>query len=407
MTKRNCNLKPVVKQGRKPNTQQSFIDRANLKHKGRYNYDRVVYINSHANVEIVCALHSMFLQSPTAHLRGQGCPECARLANPHRTTLKSFIEKAESIHGKGRYNYDNVVYKNTKTKVDITCNRCLTAFQVNPNAHTSSKSGCRVCKYADATVTQAEFVRRSELAHGKGRYNYDKAIYVKGCLKVKIFCNTCKDYFLQGAGDHMSGKTCAQCYFADKRLTQNEFLERCYVKHGSASFDYSKSVYYDSFKPVVIGCNTCGTEFKQTPTSHLASFICCPSCVDDYKGFNRGSFDLHCKVNNNGNGKLYVIKACDNGKVFFKVGITSHDRLAVRFKGWKAMPYVYHVLYEISGDSSYIYNLENQLQRILKGSSYIPSIGFGGHLTECFTTIKPIEQLLKKLSSTEQLQLIA
>lgn len=407
MTKRNCNLKPPVKQGRPAITAERFIEKAKAVHGDRFQYTNVCYVNSTTKVEIECSIHKTFLQSPSAHLSGQGCPHCAKLITAKKVTTEQFIAKAEKVHGKGRYDYSNVVYNGNKVKVEIGCTSCGETFYQKPNAHVSAKMGCRTCKYKDATVTQDEFVRRSELAHGKGRYNYDKAVYTKSSLKVKIFCNNCNDYFLQVAGDHMAGKTCAQCYFADKRLTQAEFLERCYAKHGSMAFDYSKSVYYDSFKPVIIGCNNCGSDFEQSPTNHLSTFICCPSCVDDHKGFNRSAFELRCKANSGGNGKLYVIKACDNGTVFYKVGITSHNRIAVRFKGWKAMPYVYHVLYELSGNSSYIYNLEKQLHRLLRGNSYIPSISFGGHLTECFTTIKPIEQLLKKLSRTEQLQLIA
>ena len=405
MTKRNCNLKPSVKQGRPAITTERFIEKARAVHGCKFSYHNVCYVNNKTKVEIECSTHKTFLQSPSAHLSGQGCPHCAKLITAKKVTTEQFIAKAEKLHGKGRYDYSKVEYKGNKVKVEIGCTSCGETFYQKPNAHVSAKMGCRTCKYKDATVTQAEFVRRSELAHGKGRYNYDKAIYTKSSLKVKIFCNNCNDYFLQVAGKHMAGQSCVQCYFADKRLTQAEFLERCYAKHGVDRFDYSNAEYHDSHLEVDIKCNDCGTNFKQSPTNHLKSSGCA-ACSNETKGFDRRSFELRCKVNNNGNGRLYVIKACDNGNVFYKVGITSHNKLSVRFKGWKAMPYVYHVLHEVDGQPDFIYNLETQLHRLLSRYNYKPSIDFRG-VTECFTTIKPIEKLLKQLSSTEQLQLIA
>ena len=70
------------------------------------------------------------------------------------------------------------------------------------------------------------------------------------------------------------------------------------------------------------------------------------------------------------------------------------------------MPYDYTTEYEIEGEAGYIYDLEVKLHLLLKNKSYEPSIKFRGY-TECFTTIKLVERLLKELSNTGQLQLIA
>ena len=70
------------------------------------------------------------------------------------------------------------------------------------------------------------------------------------------------------------------------------------------------------------------------------------------------------------------------------------------------MPYEYSVECVIDGEAGYIYDLEVKLHLLLKNKSYEPSIKFRGY-TECFTTIKPITRLLKELSNTDQLQLIA
>jgi hypothetical protein len=56
--------------------------------------------------------------------------------------LKNFIEKGKSIHGDGRYDYSNVVYKNVDTKVEIKCNKCGTTFFNTPYRHLNERRGC-------------------------------------------------------------------------------------------------------------------------------------------------------------------------------------------------------------------------------------------------------------------------
>ena len=41
-----------------------------------------------------------------------------------------------------------------------------------------------------------DFIRKAKDIHGD-KYNYDEVIYVDDRTKVKIYCNTCKDYFWQ------------------------------------------------------------------------------------------------------------------------------------------------------------------------------------------------------------------
>jgi len=45
-------------------------------HADRYCYDFVKYINDKTKVKILCLTHGLFEQTPSNHLRGQGCPKC-------------------------------------------------------------------------------------------------------------------------------------------------------------------------------------------------------------------------------------------------------------------------------------------------------------------------------------------
>jgi very-short-patch-repair endonuclease len=65
-----------------------FILEANKKHNNLYDYSLVEYTGSKTKVKIICQKHGIFEQTPSNHLKGQGCPHC----------LKSFGEnKVESF----------------------------------------------------------------------------------------------------------------------------------------------------------------------------------------------------------------------------------------------------------------------------------------------------------------------
>lgn len=53
-----------------------FLAKANIKHGNKYDYSKVKYVNVRTKVNITCLEHGDFLQTPHAHLAGQGCPQC-------------------------------------------------------------------------------------------------------------------------------------------------------------------------------------------------------------------------------------------------------------------------------------------------------------------------------------------
>lgn len=57
-------------------------------HGERYDYSKVVYVQSHTKVTIICPEHGEFQQTPTNHKAGRGCPKCARLERIARKKRK-------------------------------------------------------------------------------------------------------------------------------------------------------------------------------------------------------------------------------------------------------------------------------------------------------------------------------
>lgn len=56
-----------------------FISKAQSRHLHEtYNYSHVRYISAREKVEILCKEHGPFWQTPNIHLRGGGCPRCAK-----------------------------------------------------------------------------------------------------------------------------------------------------------------------------------------------------------------------------------------------------------------------------------------------------------------------------------------
>lgn len=74
---RGCNMCGIVtvhNQQRKSN--DTFISSAIKIHGNKYDYSQVNYKSSRDKVCIICPTHGIFWQTPDAHLRKHGCPEC-------------------------------------------------------------------------------------------------------------------------------------------------------------------------------------------------------------------------------------------------------------------------------------------------------------------------------------------
>lgn len=64
---------------------EMFVVNAQRIHRDKYDYSKVVYINTHTPVIITCPKHGDFTQKPNTHISsGCGCPVCARENHPGR-----------------------------------------------------------------------------------------------------------------------------------------------------------------------------------------------------------------------------------------------------------------------------------------------------------------------------------
>ena len=129
-----------VKGKRRSFSKEEFIKKTRKVHGDKYDYSKVNYVNNYTKVCIICHEHGEFWQTPSAHLRGQGCPKCK--SKKQTCTTDEFIAKAKKIHG-DKYDYSKVNYLNRKTKVCIICPDHGEFWQT-PNHHLSG-CGCPKC----------------------------------------------------------------------------------------------------------------------------------------------------------------------------------------------------------------------------------------------------------------------
>lgn len=111
-------------------------------HGDKFEYTRVNYVTARQKVEIYCKEHGgYFWQTPTGHLGGKGCRQCADKANTKTTA--EFIAASIRIHG-DKYCYTNTVYTQNKNKILIHCNSCNREFEQVASSHLRGK-GCIYC----------------------------------------------------------------------------------------------------------------------------------------------------------------------------------------------------------------------------------------------------------------------
>lgn len=131
-------------------TTDEFIEKAKAVHGDKYDYSKVVYVNTKSKVSIICPKHGLFLQSPNDHLENRGCKKCGYHSKKiHGVGINDCDEKS-----------DSVFYKIWTSMLS----RCYSSFAL---ARDSSYIGCTVC---DEWLLLSNFKKWCENNYV---YNYD------------------------------------------------------------------------------------------------------------------------------------------------------------------------------------------------------------------------------------------
>lgn len=189
------------KKPRRPfNTTDEFIRKAKEVHGDKYNYDKTNYVRSNEKVTITCPTHGDFMQIPSEHLRGKGCPICGeeKRKQNRRKTNNDFISKAKEVHG-DKYNYDKTNYEYSNQKVIITC-PIHGDFMQTPNDHIAGR-GCPKCRESKGEKYVNEFLTNNNIKFTP-QYTFEdcSSISQRGACTLLPFdfylpdYNTCIEY---------------------------------------------------------------------------------------------------------------------------------------------------------------------------------------------------------------------
>ena len=79
---KGCKKCAIIKTSNKIKlSKEEFIERSIKKHKNKYDYSKVNYINLSKKIIIICPKHGEFYQLPNNHIKGHGCLKFGHIKN--------------------------------------------------------------------------------------------------------------------------------------------------------------------------------------------------------------------------------------------------------------------------------------------------------------------------------------
>jgi hypothetical protein len=257
-------------------TTAEFITKARAIHGDLYDYSQTKYVDGKTKVTIICREHGPFEQTPVEHKTyGRGCQKCSVKVRGYkrRNSMEKVIAKARAVHG-DRYDYSQVEYVNTHTKVTILC-REHGPFEQNPQGHMRG-AGCPECGHKDKgdrqRFTTEEFISKARAIHCD-RYDYSLVKYTGANDKVTIICQK-HGPFEQTAISHTTGHGCLECS-GKTPLTVEVFKKRAEAAHGDR-YNYSLIKFVRDKTRVPIICHEHGLFYQNIDVHFKGSG--CPKC---------------------------------------------------------------------------------------------------------------------------------
>ena len=289
-----------------------ILERFKKTHNNRYNYSRLTlnwfkknYKNKYTKIPIVCPIHGEFYQMTTAHLSGQGCPQCQK--ENLKLSYQKFIEKASKIHN-NKYTYPirewwDKNYKGNKTKIPIICPQHGEFYQSVSNHLVGY--GCLKCskeqQNREQRLSYQEFLEKANKVHNnKYQYPFDENWWNKYYrnrveTKIPIVCPQHGE-FQQSVNNHLSGQGCSICGIEKlieiNKLSYQDFIKKAKEIHGDKYIypfneEWWQKNYINNKQKVSIICPQHG-EFQQDVYNHLQSHGC-PKC---FNNFSRGEEEI-------------------------------------------------------------------------------------------------------------------
>lgn len=125
-------------------TKESFLASLSKEQLEKYDYSLVDYKNNSTPVKIICPIHGLFEQAPSAHSVGKGCRECGIIKQGQ---TKAFTKErwiaALSKEQQAKFDFSLAEYLNNHTDVKIICPE-HGVFEIRP-ANFQQRGECPQC----------------------------------------------------------------------------------------------------------------------------------------------------------------------------------------------------------------------------------------------------------------------
>ena len=268
----------------KRKTKEEFIQDCINIHGDKYDYEKVIYVNSKIKVILICKKHGEFSILPNSHIsRRAGCQKCSisNRVEKSKTSYETFLEKAKKIH-KSTYIYNDLSFKNLNDKMIITCKEHGN-FEQKPIEHLSGK-GCRKCYFKSNEKNINIFIESANKIYNNA-FNYEKFNYINSKTPSIIICNNGHE-FERSPNRHLStNDKCILC-LKSKKL---ELYVKKLSKVDGFSYTQKKGELFE------FTCNTCSKQFNRKVSEHLKLINCiyCKPNKDNLSTFIKKSILIH------------------------------------------------------------------------------------------------------------------
>ena len=216
---------------------QEVIAEFKVCHGSKYDYSKVIYINTNSKVIVVCKKHGEFTITPGHHKKGVGCKRCHFQAV--KISKKEFVKRSKKHFG-NRYDYSSFTeLSDFGSRIEIYCKEHDCSFSQEPRSHMRGHTGCGQCRSNilsgnKETIGQrksqkqlnSDFTKKARKVHGK-KFEYSKFIYRNSTTLGLI---TCKNHgeFEQLPQNHLQGRQCPACSREEQK--EGTFKEVCKIR---------------------------------------------------------------------------------------------------------------------------------------------------------------------------------
>lgn len=219
--------KPKLKEQRKINKKKTRIKKYCEKHNicpDEYlndfdKYDQLVIKKRIIECGSCKSLENINLYDGYGYL----CDTCSENIKINKLVIKKiyvfdFIRKAQAIHNNKPYTYENTIYKDAYTKVEVTCS-IHGSFYADPDRFFKMLTPCSGCR-KDTLPNNNTIIEESKKIYGDNTFDYSKVNYINKETKITLICKKHNHEFQQLFKNHKRKKIgCYHCLnFSEKRF---------------------------------------------------------------------------------------------------------------------------------------------------------------------------------------------